>query len=269
MGKLAEALQHPSELLPLLSLALAAKRARLAVPKEPSLAFCYDILNRVSRSFAVVIHQLPAGLRDAVCIFYLVLRALDTVEDDTSIPYDVKVPLLRGFHEKCHDRWAAPSARPGTAGNCGSVSPQELAAELWERGLPPPPGELPTGDRGACTWGHRTDASQRSPHHLSLVRQAFLGLDKHYQDVIVDICDKMGNGMADFVPKDICSSEVRGRTTCLGDAADMLAVFLCRLSPLQIIIYIVIMWQGWLGWACHRSVLEWPNKHACDVTELM
>ncbi|KAL0165297.1 hypothetical protein M9458_041050, partial [Cirrhinus mrigala] len=34
----------------------------------------------------------------AVCIFYLVLRALDTVEDDMSIPLETKVPLLHDFH---------------------------------------------------------------------------------------------------------------------------------------------------------------------------
>lgn len=34
----------------------------------------------------------------AVCIFYLVLRALDTVEDDMSIPLEKKVPLLHHFH---------------------------------------------------------------------------------------------------------------------------------------------------------------------------
>ena len=33
----------------------------------------------VSRSFAAVIMELPDELREAVCIFYLVLRALDTV----------------------------------------------------------------------------------------------------------------------------------------------------------------------------------------------
>ncbi len=32
-----------------------------------------------SRSFAVVIQQLPEQLKDAVCIFYLVLRGLDSV----------------------------------------------------------------------------------------------------------------------------------------------------------------------------------------------
>ncbi len=36
--------------------------------------------------------------RHAVCIFYLVLRALDTVEDDMSIPVQVKVPILKEFH---------------------------------------------------------------------------------------------------------------------------------------------------------------------------
>ena len=35
-----------------------------------------------------------------ICIFYLVLRGLDTVEDDMSIPDDKKQPLLRSFHEK-------------------------------------------------------------------------------------------------------------------------------------------------------------------------
>ena len=36
--------------------------------------------------------------RDAVCIFYLVLRALDTVEDDMTIPLKTKVPMLKEFY---------------------------------------------------------------------------------------------------------------------------------------------------------------------------
>uniref|UniRef100_A0A0D3GNE7 Squalene synthase n=1 Tax=Oryza barthii TaxID=65489 RepID=A0A0D3GNE7_9ORYZ len=42
-------------------------------------AFAYSMLHRVSRSFAIVIQQLGPDLRNAVCVFYLVLRALDTV----------------------------------------------------------------------------------------------------------------------------------------------------------------------------------------------
>uniref|UniRef100_A0ACB8G7S6 Farnesyl-diphosphate farnesyltransferase n=1 Tax=Sphaerodactylus townsendi TaxID=933632 RepID=A0ACB8G7S6_9SAUR len=35
---------------------------------------------------------------NAVCIFYLVLRALDTVEDDMTISLEMKVPMLQNFH---------------------------------------------------------------------------------------------------------------------------------------------------------------------------
>jgi farnesyl-diphosphate farnesyltransferase len=51
-----------------------------------------------------VIQQLPKDLRDSVCVFYLVLRALDTVEDDMSISVKKKVPVLRSFHEKIYQR---------------------------------------------------------------------------------------------------------------------------------------------------------------------
>jgi len=46
------------------------------------LQFCDEILCKVSRSFASVIRQLPPSLLVDVLIFYLVLRALDTIEDD-------------------------------------------------------------------------------------------------------------------------------------------------------------------------------------------
>jgi farnesyl-diphosphate farnesyltransferase len=66
-------------------------------------AFCYAALKKVSRSFSFVIQQLPENLKDAVCVFYLVLRALDTIEDDMTISTDVKLPLLESFHEKTND----------------------------------------------------------------------------------------------------------------------------------------------------------------------
>lgn len=68
--------------------------------------FCYAVLNKVSRSFAVVIQQLPACLKDAICIFYLVLRGLDSVEDDMTFDLTKKLALLRSFHEKLgEDGW--------------------------------------------------------------------------------------------------------------------------------------------------------------------
>ena len=46
----------------------------------------------------IILHYLSVLHRDAVCIFYLVLRALDTVEDDVTIPADIKSTMLRNFH---------------------------------------------------------------------------------------------------------------------------------------------------------------------------
>ncbi|KAF5842637.1 farnesyl-diphosphate farnesyltransferase [Dunaliella salina] len=103
MGRIAELISNPGEILPLAKIYLAS-RAATKLPKDPKLAFCYDMLNKVSRSFAVVIQQLPNPLRDAICVFYLVLRGLDTVEDDMSIPINTKVPILKSFHEKIFQR---------------------------------------------------------------------------------------------------------------------------------------------------------------------
>ncbi|KAL2460085.1 Squalene synthase [Abeliophyllum distichum] len=104
MGSLRAILKHPDDLYPLVKLKIAARHAEKQIPPEPHWGFCYTMLHKVSRSFALVIQQLDTDLRDAVCIFYLVLRALDTVEDDTSIATDVKVPILMAFHRHLYDR---------------------------------------------------------------------------------------------------------------------------------------------------------------------
>ncbi|KAE9448284.1 hypothetical protein C3L33_19832, partial [Rhododendron williamsianum] len=104
MGSLGAMLRHPDDVYPLLKLKMAMKHAEKQIPPEPHWAFCYTMLHKVSRSFGLVIQQLDTNLRNAVCIFYLVLRALDTVEDDTSIATEVKVPILMAFHRHIYDR---------------------------------------------------------------------------------------------------------------------------------------------------------------------
>ncbi|EYU42585.1 hypothetical protein ABFS82_14G116900 [Erythranthe guttata] len=104
MVSLRAILKHPDDLYPMVKLKLAARKAEKQIRSEPHWAFCYSMLLKVSRSFALVIQQLDTDLRDAVCIFYLVLRALDTVEDDTSVATDVKVPILMDFHQHIYDR---------------------------------------------------------------------------------------------------------------------------------------------------------------------
>ncbi|KAM3204664.1 squalene synthase [Capsicum annuum] len=104
MGILRSILRHPEDIYPLMKLKIAAQYAEKQIPSQPHWAFSYTMLHKVSRSFSLVIQQLPVELRDAVCIFYLVLRALATVEDDTSVATEVKVPILMSFHRHLYDR---------------------------------------------------------------------------------------------------------------------------------------------------------------------
>ncbi|XP_033846415.1 squalene synthase isoform X2 [Periophthalmus magnuspinnatus] len=105
-----KSLGHPEELLNLFKFKMGGCRA--VMPKldyesmSESLRTCYVYLNQTSRSFAAVIQALDGELRHAVCIFYLVLRALDTVEDDMTIPLEKKVPMLNNFHTYLYqDEW--------------------------------------------------------------------------------------------------------------------------------------------------------------------
>jgi farnesyl-diphosphate farnesyltransferase len=51
-----------------------------------------------SRSFSAVIQELNPELLVPVALFYLILRGLDTIEDDMTIPLMKKEPLLRDFY---------------------------------------------------------------------------------------------------------------------------------------------------------------------------
>jgi farnesyl-diphosphate farnesyltransferase len=56
-----------------------------------------------SRSFVAVIQELHQELLMPVIVFYLVLRALDTIEDDMTIRIEEKEPLLRNFYARVDD----------------------------------------------------------------------------------------------------------------------------------------------------------------------
>ncbi|XP_075057318.1 squalene synthase isoform X1 [Mixophyes fleayi] len=124
-----------------------------------SLQTCYKYLNETSRSFAAVIQALDGELRHAVCIFYLVLRALDTVEDDMTISLETKIPMLHNFHTFLYQAdWRFTESK-------------EKDRQVLE--------DFPT---------------------ISL---EFRNLAAVYQEVIADICHKMGVGMAEFLEKQV------------------------------------------------------------------
>lgn len=80
---------------------------------------CYDLLKQTSRTFSACVKEeqdrlddemesersklekrykkLPYPLNDIVCVFYLILRALDTIEDDPELSIEVKQARLLAF----------------------------------------------------------------------------------------------------------------------------------------------------------------------------
>lgn len=90
------------ELVSALKLKFLVGKPKHLTKLEGDLGWCYTLLIEVSRSFALVIQELPEKLRDAICVFYLVLRGLDTVEDDPNIPTQEKLVKLRSFADNLY-----------------------------------------------------------------------------------------------------------------------------------------------------------------------
>lgn len=127
------------------------------------LKFCDDILCKVSRSFAAVIRQLPSTLLVDIMIFYLVLRALDTVEDDmTAFPSnEVKIGHLMNFHKTAlmDPEWTMDGVGEGD---------EKLLLQKFNK----------------C-------------------HSVFAALKSESQGVIMDITQRMATGMAEFIGKDL------------------------------------------------------------------
>jgi len=130
---------------------------------KEDLEFCDEILGKVSRSFAAVIRQLPPQLMVDIMIFYLVLRALDTVEDDMTAfeSNDVKVAHLLKFHETA------------------------LADPTWQMD------------------GVGEADEKRLLQNFDKCHRVYAALKPQSQSIIADITVRMATGMAEFVDKDL------------------------------------------------------------------
>ncbi|KAJ6661153.1 hypothetical protein lerEdw1_015289 [Lerista edwardsae] len=163
MEQLQELLGHPTELYNLVKFKMSGSGVSKVDQDSLSdnLRVCYKYLNETGRSFAVVIPMLDEELRHVMCIFYLVLRALDTVEDDMTISLERKIPILQNFHSYLYQPdWKFTDS-------------QGKHKQVLE--------DFPT---------------------ISL---EFRKLAKVYQDVIADICHKVGHGLAEFLEKKVDS----------------------------------------------------------------
>ena len=114
--------------------------------------------------FAAVIQQLPAGCCIDICVFYLVLRALDTVEDDMTFyagQESKKEQELRAF---ASTRLLNDGMEPIRA---AARAMREYCSKFWRRGA-----------------------------RLCLTVE-------DVADVIQDVTQKMGGGMADYVTAEL------------------------------------------------------------------
>jgi farnesyl-diphosphate farnesyltransferase len=84
------------------------------VSKEtPTLKSCFALLNLTSRSFSTVIQELNPDMLVPIALFYLVLRGLDTIEDDMTLSLEKKEPLLRDFDKLIKkDGWTFNESGP-------------------------------------------------------------------------------------------------------------------------------------------------------------
>ncbi|XP_075454827.1 squalene synthase-like isoform X1 [Ascaphus truei] len=100
-------LGHPKEIWNLLKFRMRGFWERIHKldndADSESLKTCYKHLNETSRSFAAFVQFLDSDLRHSVCIYYLVFRALDTIEDDMTISLEAKIPMLHKFHTFLYD----------------------------------------------------------------------------------------------------------------------------------------------------------------------
>ncbi|KAH8550692.1 farnesyl-diphosphate farnesyltransferase [Umbelopsis sp. PMI_123] len=109
LGILLASLAHPSELNALITYKFFMPKSNMArnkklIANNENKKRCYDFLDKTSRSFSAVIQELQDELRDVICLFYLVLRALDTIEDDMTLDLDRKCELLRSFDKIIYQR---------------------------------------------------------------------------------------------------------------------------------------------------------------------
>jgi farnesyl-diphosphate farnesyltransferase len=116
------AIFHPLEFRTLLNYKLWHDPARDITAKQEhetsgwdrdTMRRCWEFLDLTSRSFSPVIKELDGDLARTICMFYLTLRGLDTIEDDMTLTDDVKQPLLRNFYQKITQKgWTFDGSGP-------------------------------------------------------------------------------------------------------------------------------------------------------------
>jgi len=133
------------------------------------LDWCHEVVQDVSRTFALTIEALEEPMASRICVGYLLCRVADTVEDSTSIPPREQASLLRTY-----DAVLDPE---------GNATPADFRAEVAEY-VPDDP-----------------DADWTVVAETPRVFAAFDSLDADAREAIRPTVREMATGMASFVER--------------------------------------------------------------------
>ena len=140
-------------------------RALETIASTPQDDFEALILQKVSRSFALTIPQLPATLTRPVANAYLLCRIADTIEDEAGLTIDQKQKFFNDLTHVVHR----------------DLAPDDFAAELYPR---------------------LSDSTLPAEHELikntPIVMETFFQLNDRQQDVIRQCIETMSYGMLEF-----------------------------------------------------------------------
>eukprot|EP00981_Chlorochromonas_danica_P010768 scaffold3396_cov268-Ochromonas_danica.AAC.12 len=158
-------LSHVDEVIAVIYYFLEKFKSKLDITHE-DIYYCNEILGKVSGSFAGVIRELPQDLYLDILVFYLVLRALDTVEDD-----------MEAFRteKKLKEQYLCEFYRT-------ILVTQSDKYRLWSIGQ-----------------GDERTLLQYFNHCVKV----FKSLPPSSRIIIADITERMGAGMASFVNRDL------------------------------------------------------------------
>ncbi len=128
---------------------------------ERDLAYCGEMLPKVSRTFALCIKLLPSDLERSVMVAYLLCRIADTIEDAEDLPAGDKRALLQRF-----------------ADNVGA--PRDDVGYLRE------------------AFSGDGSADDHLCHHADRVLRSFGRLDRNEQEAVRPWVEEMCAGMVEF-----------------------------------------------------------------------
>jgi farnesyl-diphosphate farnesyltransferase len=106
------------------------KRSMAAGQIDDPQAFAAFLLEKTSRTFALNIQVLPAGLRRQVLLAYLFCRMADTLEDDADLAEGAKVRLLEAFRGLFPP---GPTSEGRIAAFRSLLPPEWIASDRWDR----------------------------------------------------------------------------------------------------------------------------------------